>query len=123
MPKVELITSVNLENRKYIGRFLGFVKDDEFNAICDSKACAAKIESKETIPLLDVCLGHAGHKDLAGLRIVLATKEIDGKITKAKSLFVSEKLKNIGYFETRSRRVTFTTEDNGKIVMQEKQDE
>ena len=120
MPKrVELITSVNLEDRKYTGRFLGFIKDDEFNAMCDSKACAAKIESKETESLMDVCLDRSGDKDLSGLRIVLATKEIDGKTAKAKSLFISEKLKNIGFFETQSRRVTFLTKSNKRITMQE----
>ena len=55
MAQVELHCLINEKEYKYTGRFLGFIKDDEFNAICQSKKAAGKIESKETKPLIDVC--------------------------------------------------------------------
>jgi len=77
------------DRRKYTGRFLGFIKDDEFNALAQNKELAHKIESKESKPLIEVC---SATDDLAGHRLVMTVKKINDINIKSKKLFVSNRL-------------------------------
>jgi hypothetical protein len=98
MPEKKKLIELTMEigknhKRKYTGRFLGFIKDDEFNALVqssdDSKELAHKIESKETKPLIDIC---SSMDDLVGHRLVMTIKKINDVNVPDKKLFVSEKL-------------------------------
>ena len=79
----------NGDQRKYTGRFLGFIKDDEFNALAQDKELAHKIGSKESKSLIDVC---SATDDLDGHRIVMTVKKINDINVKEKKLFVSDRL-------------------------------
>jgi hypothetical protein len=117
MAQVELHYLVDKTERKYIGRFLGFIKDDEFNAICQSKKAASKIESKETKPLIEVC---KMHDTLKGYRLILVIKKIDGtSVNMDKKLFVSERLNYISLVSTQEKRAVFVSENDNNFVVQE----
>ncbi len=116
MAQVELHYLVNKTEHKYIGRFLGFVKDDEFNAICQSKKAASKIESKETKSLIEVC---DKHDTLAGYRIVMVIKKRNNNTVPTKELFISEKLNYISLVDAKAKRVVILSEDENNLVMQE----
>ena len=116
MSQVELNYLVDEKERKYIGRFLGFIKDDEFNAICQSKKAAGKIESKETKPLIEIC---QSCDDLLGYRIIMVIKETDGKPVPAKKLFISEKLSFISSVSPTEKKAVFISEDGNNLVMRE----
>ena len=116
MAQVELNYLVDKEERKHVGRFLGFIKDDEFNAICQSKIAAGKIESKETKSLTEVC---QKHDDLIGYRIVIVIKETNGEPVLGKKLFISEKLDYISLVNIKDKMVVFISEDENNLVMKE----
>ena len=87
---ISLSTMVGGKERSYIGRFLGFIKDDEFNALIqNAEDVASRIECKNTQPLMEVI---SKFDDLAGHRLVMAVKKIDDKNTLKKTLFVTEAL-------------------------------
>lgn len=116
MAQVELHYLVDKTEHKYVGRFLGFIKDDEFNAICQSKKAAQKVESKETKPLIEVC---KNYDTLVGYRIVMVIKKTDGTSIIAKKLFISEKLNYISQVNSKEKRATFVSESDNNLVMQE----
>ena len=117
MAQVELHYLVDKTEYKYVGRFLGFIKDDEFNAICQSKKAASKIESKETKPLIDVC---RKYDNLIGHRIVMVIKKIgDADIGIAKKLFISERLDFISAVEPYRKRAVFVSEEGNNLIAQE----
>ena len=116
MPQIELNYLVDTKEHKYVGRFLGFLKDDEFNAICQSKTAAGKIESKETKPLIEVC---QKHDELIGHRLVMVVRKIDGKNIVGKKLFVSERLSFISMVEPNKKRAVFVSENETNLVVEE----
>lgn len=116
MAQVELHYLIDKTEHKYIGRFLGFVKDDEFNAICQSKKAANKIESKETKPLIDVC---KKYDNLTGYRFIIVIKKTNGVSTLAKKLFISERLSYISLVNGKEKRAVFVTENDNNLVVQE----
>ncbi|TET61131.1 MAG: hypothetical protein E3J47_05855 [Candidatus Stahlbacteria bacterium] len=117
MAQVELHYLVDKTEHKYIGRFLGFIKDDEFNAICQSRKAASKIESKETKPLIEVC---KKYDTLEGYRLVIVIKKIDGdSINMDKKLFVSERLNYISSVNTKEKSAVFVSENDNNFVVQE----
>lgn len=103
------------EDRIYEGRFLGFVKADEFNALAQEKAAAAKVESRETKDMLEVC---RAMDEVEGMRFVLTAKKINGKNTKTKTLFISEKLVMIR--EVTDTEVTFLLDNGDHMTAEEK---
>lgn len=101
----------NKEERKYTGRFLGFIKDDEFNALTQSKELAHKIESKETKSITSVC---SAMDTLNGQRLVMTIKKInDVNINGSKKLFVSEKL---NYISTSAGKKVEIVQDDGNDI-------
>ena len=104
------------KDRIYEGRFLGFIKDDEFNAMAQEKDAAAKVESRETKDMVGIC---RAMDDVEGMRLVLTAKKINGKNTKTKTLFISEKLTMIR--EVSTTNVTFML-DNGDDMLAEEKD-
>lgn len=131
---IELTTTVDDKERKYTGRFLGFIKDDEFNGLVQNvDDVAAKLESKATQPLIKVAQGFG---DVTGYRLVMTIKKIDGENCLKKSLYITERLslidsvvpkkarqwdnKTQGYKEAEPGKVTFEVGDgDDNIVVQE----
>jgi len=99
---------------KYTGRFLGFLKDDEFNALTQNKKVAHKIESRETKNFTDVC---SVNDELEGKRLVMAIKKIDGKGIVGKKLFVTEKLDYIT--QVIGDEISVMTEDGTHMEIEE----
>lgn len=116
MAQIELHYLSDEKEHKYVGRFLGFIKDDEFNAICQSKKAAGKIESKETKPLIEVC---QKHDNLIGHRLVMVVKKVDGDAIPSKKLFISKRLNFISSVEPSKKRAVFVSEDETNLVVQE----
>jgi len=106
---IELSTYENGEERRRIGRFLGFIKDDEFNALIQkTEDVSPRLESKATQPLMDVV---AKFDNMAGYRLVMSVKKIDGKNTIKKLLYITEGLTMIDSVSPR------TEEDKEKKVV------
>jgi len=116
MRQVELHYPTDGTKPKYIGRFIGFIKDDEFNAICQSKNAASRIESKETKPLIGIC---TKHDTLKGYRIVMVIKKSNNISIPSKKLFISEKLDYISLINKKEKKVIFESEDGDNIVIRE----
>ena len=112
---IELTIEIgNNQKRRYTGRFLGFIKDDEFNALTQSKELAHKIESKETKSLTDVC---GAMDDLTGHRLVMTVKKVNDVSITRKKLFVSEKLHFIN--NAAGDEVSIWQEDGEEIEVKE----
>lgn len=117
-PQVDLLTMIDGTERKYTGRFLGFIKDDEFNALCHNKEVANRIECKETQSLMD-SIANRGH--LTGYRLVLVIKKVNDVNVKAKKLFISEKLDLVSAENGETKKVILrTSEDLADIIVQER---
>lgn len=130
---VELTTTVDGKERKYVGRFLGFIKDDEFNGLVqNTDDVANRLESKATQPLTEVA---AKFDDIAGHRFVMTVKKIDNETCLKKVLFITERLSMIdsvapardktwdntkqAYDPATPGKVTFQAGENDNIVVQE----
>jgi len=100
----------NKEERKYTGRFLGFIKDDEFNALTQSKELAHKIESKETKSITSVC---SAMDTLNGQRLVMTIKKINDVNINGRKLFVSEKL---NYISNAGGKTLEIVQDDGNDI-------
>ena len=106
---------------KYEGRFLGFIKDDEFNALCQNTADVAnKLESKATQDLLEV----AGKFDnMAGFRLVMTVRKVGKASVIKKTLFITEGLDMITEVKPRCGdvpgQVKVQAGGNKDIVIQE----
>lgn len=71
----------------YEGRFLGFLKDDEFNALIQTgKELATKLESKPTQSIIEVARSNA---KLPGTRLVMVVRKCGDESVVTKRLFVS----------------------------------
>lgn len=117
-PQVELLTVVGEKEQTYTGRFLGFIKDDEFNALCHSKELASKIECRETQSLMSSI---ANRVRLNGYRIVLVVRKVNDVNVKDKKLYISEKLDLISGENEATKSVIITAaEDKNQIIMREK---
>jgi len=110
---IELTT----ENKTYTGRFLGFMKDDEFNALVQNgDKVASRIETKATQDIMDTAIKF---NDVSGHRLVMAVKEID-RATTNKKLFVSARLNVCRLVDPANGKVTLTTEDQEDVEILEK---
>jgi len=105
-----LTTKVNGKEQKLTGRFLGFIKDDEFNALYrNASDVSTKLESKATQPIMDVV---PKFDNMAGYRLVMTVRKVDEKSVIRKTLFVSEGLDMITEIKPGSGA------EGGTVVMQ-----
>jgi len=90
---IELTTTIGGKERKYIGRFLGFIKDSEFNALVQNPTkVPTRLESKATQPLMEVA---PKFDQMIGHRLVMSIKKVDDKTVLKKTLFITEGLETI----------------------------
>lgn len=119
---IELSTKVNGKDTIYTGRFLGFIKDDEFNALVQSTDnVAARLESKATLPIMDVA---AKFDIMTGHRLIMTVKKVNGASTVKKTLFITEPLLMIDSVSPSSSagkpgEVTFQAREDNSIVVRE----
>ena len=126
---IELCTGEDGKERKYIGRFLGFIKDDEFNALVqNTEQVSPRLESKATQSIMDVA---AKFDNMAGHRLVMTVKKVDGTSVLKKMLYITEGLTMIDSVsprvekdeekkvEAEGGKVTFQAGENENIVVRE----
>jgi len=126
---IELVTTESGKERKYLGRFLGFIKDDEFNALIQKTTdVSPRLESKNTQPLIEVA---AKFDNMAGYRLIMVVKKIDGESTLKKLLYVSQGLTMIDSVTPRTEEdkekkieaspgaVTFQMDGDENLVVRE----
>ena len=130
---VTLTTTVDGKERTYTGRFLGFIKDDEFNALIQSAdKVATRLESKATQDLMDTA---AKFDTMVGHRLVMTVKKINDAACLKKVLYITEGLTMIDSVVPRTDKawdvklreysvpnlgkVTFQVGDADNIVVQE----
>lgn len=123
---ITLKTKVDGEDRTYRGRFLGFIKDDEFNALVqNAKEVGVKLESKATQPLIDVA---AKFDSLLGYRLVMTVRSTTDNVgtthnVSDKTLFITEGLDYISSVIPGSgsggRKVILQGSDAEDITVQE----
>ena len=123
---IDLTLTAANEEFKYTGRFLGFIKDDEFNALVQNASkVAVKLESKATQPIMDVV---AKFDNIIGHRLVMTVKKLDDQNFVKKTLLVTECLQIIDSVVPRKEKanedpvmgkVTFTSNKDETISVQE----
>jgi hypothetical protein len=110
-----LDTTIGNKDVKYVGRFLGFIKDDEFNALVDKPGkVAQRLESKASLPLVEIAKTKA---KLNGCRLVMTIKKIDDEACFAKRLFVSGRLDFIK--EVAGKKVKISADDDNTLLLEE----
>lgn len=130
---IELQTEVDGQEMKFTGRFLGFIKDDEFNALVKNvDKVANRIESKATQPIVEVA---SKFDEIVGHRLVMTVRKVDDKNVQGKQLFITEGLTVIDsvvpkadrkwdgqkakYVGPTPGKVTFQAGENNDIVVWE----
>jgi hypothetical protein len=100
-------------DKRYCGRFLGLIADDEFNALIENIPDVAKrIYTVPTKSAVDVM----GNKhNLAGHRLVMALKERGGIVVHGKKLFVSPRLRTAVEVDYSKKTAKMKAEDGGEI--------
>lgn len=118
MSKIVLRTLVKGKSMEYTGRFLGFIKDDEFNALTQTPdEVGTRIESKATQSITKVAVS----KDkLAGHRLVMAVKKVGTKAVFTKKLFISGRLDYIS--SVAGKTVTIEAEDGHNTLVVEEEE-
>lgn len=87
--KTILKTLIGNSEKIYEGRFVGFLKDDEFNALIQhQKDVAGRLESKPTQSVVEVARSSSG---LPGTRLVMVIRKNGSKTVVNKTLFVSQR--------------------------------
>jgi len=90
---IDLTTTIDGKERKYTGRFLGFIKDSEFNALVQNPdKVPTRLESKATQPIMEVA---SKFDQMIGHRLVMSVKKVDDKNVPKKTLFITEGLEVI----------------------------
>jgi len=108
------------ETDRYVGRFLGFVKDDEFNAIIQNTSqVAGRIETSETKEFMPIAMKTL---ELLGCRLVMSLRKKNEKTVLAKTLFISGKLDFVHEVLPSEGRIRVTTESGDELVVVEKED-
>jgi hypothetical protein len=123
---IDLQLSVGEKEFKYTGRFLGFIKDDEFNALIqNADQVASKLESSISQPLMDII---SKFDNIVGHRLVMTVKKLDGQNVKNKTLLITDGLQIIDSVTPRKDKagedsvmgmVTFTSNKDETISVQE----
>ena len=105
---IDLSTTIAGKERKYTGRFLGFIKDDEFNALIqNADKVSTRLESKATQPIMEVATKFS---EMIGHRLVMTVKKVDDKDVLNKTLFITEGLEVIDSV------VPGKDKENGKVT-------
>lgn len=87
---INLFAPTESGETKYTGRFLGFIKDDEFNALMKNPdKVSTRLESKATQPIVEIA---SKFDDVVGYRLVMTIKKIDDRSVLRKMLFISERI-------------------------------
>jgi hypothetical protein len=119
-PFIELHTQIEGKDCKYVGRFLGFIKDDEFNALIDKPGdVGVKLESKATQPIMDII---SNFDNMAGYRLIMTVKKINDTTTLKKLLYITEGLDlvvEVAAKTSADKKVTFQSKNSGNIVVRE----
>jgi hypothetical protein len=110
------------KKEKINGRFIGFIRDDEFNALIqNADEVGTKLESKATQDIMKV----AGKFDnLTGHRMAVVLKKIGNKSVLSKMLWVSESLAMIDSVVPRQEKGKWDQEKKewvpapGKVTIQ-----
>jgi len=91
--QISLTMAVAGKEQKYIGRFLGFIKDSEFNAMvqCPDKV-PARLESKATQPIMEIA---AKFDEIVGHRLIMTVRKVDNRNAVKKTLLITEGLEII----------------------------
>jgi hypothetical protein len=110
---IVLKTRIGDKLRELVGRFLGFVKDDEFNAIMNNpKDLGQKIWTRPTIGLTSTLARH--HP--AGLRLVMTMRLEDGKdVTANRQLFITDRISMVSTVDV-AKRTTVIKLANGEFL-------
>jgi hypothetical protein len=103
----------------YTGRFLGFLRPNEYAKTIGNPAITSRMETKNTKSLFNVC-----HRmgNLCSARFVLALKERDGK-TVNKKLLISEPMDFISEIKYSERSVTMHAVSGNEITLSESEEE
>lgn len=118
---IELCTTKDGKERKYVGRFLGFIKDDEFNALVQhTDQVSVRLESKATLSIMDAA---AKFDNMAGHRLIMTVRKINDENVEKKTLYITEGLTMIDSVFPGNLidpgKVTFQVGENENIVVQE----
>lgn len=103
----------------YEGRFLGLIRDDEFNALINpknSREISARIESKETLPIVRT---FQIHPEVIGLRFIMSYKKKNGLSVTGKRLFISDRLELVFEISPCEKLVKMTTESGEDLFLKE----
>jgi hypothetical protein len=91
--QIGLTMTVAGKERKYIGRFLGFIKDSEFNAMIQfPDKVPTRLESKATQPIMEIA---AKFNEIVGHRLIMTVRKVDDRNVLKKTLFITEGLEVI----------------------------
>jgi hypothetical protein len=106
-----VLIKVNGTIKEYKGRFLGVIKDDEFNALMNSPdMIAPKLLTKEAQSVVDL----SSDIHPKGKRFVFAVKKIEDKDV-AKALLVTGKIDMITYVNPNRRVVVVNFESSNDL--------
>jgi hypothetical protein len=103
----------------YIGRFLGFLRPNEYAKTIGNPAITSRMETRNTKNLFNVC-----HRmgNLNNARFVLALKEGNGK-TLNKKLLISEPMDFISEIKYVTKSVTMHAVSGNEITLSESEEE
>ena len=91
--QISLTMTVAGKERKYTGRFLGFIKDSEFNAMVQNPdKVPTRLESKATQPIMKIA---AKFNEIVGHRLIMTVRKVGDKNITKKTLLITEGLEVI----------------------------
>ena len=118
--KIILKTLIGNDEKVYEGRFLGFLKDDEYNALVQNqKDVAGRIESKPTQSIIEVARTNA---QLPGTRLVMVVRKNGDETVVTKQLFVSQRCDYASSISD-SEVVLQLMDSSNQLVIEEVKDE
>lgn len=105
---------------KYVGRFLGFIHEEDYKKVLGNSAITSRIESKPTKDLIKSC-NKVNEKNwgLNGLRFIFAIRKRDEKAVLNKVLLISEKLNYISELRPEIKEVVFIAVSGNQIIVKE----
>ena len=118
---IKLKMLIGKEEKIYEGRFLGFLKDDEFNALVQRvNDLAGRIESKPSQSIVEVARSVS---DLPGTRLVMVVKKSGSETELRKKLLVSPRCDYISCLSNNEVIIETLDGDTDTLVIEEVKDE
>jgi hypothetical protein len=118
-------TEIKLDNgvkKKYTGRFLGFVTEEEYRLLIGNAEVTSRIETKTTKSLLKCCdTMNEKNWGLNGIRFVMVIRKSNSINILQKVLLVSDKLNYISEIKPDEKEVTFVTMRGDYVAMKERE--